>query len=124
MEQLIELKTAQLAKQAAFDVKTKHLWCVNESGVSQILDTTKYDIHFSIEQYPCPSQAVLARWIRETHNIHCEVEVNYPHGNWISPTLITLQDMEFVSVNTGIYPTYEEALESNLQEALQYILNH
>jgi len=72
-----------------------------------------------------PTQSVLARWIREKHGIDIEVKKGVNHYFAISGAgsddLILKE--EYI-IRTGIkvkFETWEEAMESGLQEALKLI---
>ena len=63
------------------------------------------------------SQSLLAKWLREEHNIHLIAykNINIDGYDWC---YITTDGI----TNINSYKTYEEALEAGLQEALKYIL--
>ena len=63
-----------------------------------------------------PTQSLLAKWLREKHNIHLIVykNINIDGYDWC---YITTDGI----TNINSYKTYEEALEAGLQEALKLI---
>ena len=69
-----------------------------------------------------PSQSLLQKWLRDVHNIHIEMCFSWSTVNkyyfMIYPN--TEQPYTYESSN---YPTYEEALEQALIEALNLINN-
>ena len=85
--------------------------------------------------YPATSQSLLQKWLREEHNIDVVMDperytdgVNYmvQAQKWdlkaddeINPNFIVKGSYWFN--DNGEYPTYEEALEKGLQEALKLI---
>ena len=62
------------------------------------------------------SQSLLAKWLREEHNIHLIAykNINIDRYDWC---FITTDGI----TNINSYKTYEEALEVGLQEALKLI---
>lgn len=140
-EELINYKTAQLAKQAGFNIPVHT--CYNNNGklmeTSDLLNTyceggLDFDEFFmnynnkpelekyqKSELYSAPTQSLLQRWIREVHNIFVSCSYNHIKNNgtyymWFG-IMAKSCDM---SEN---FDTYELALEQALQEALTIIIN-
>ena len=69
-----------------------------------------------IEFVSAPTQSLLAKWLREEHNIHLIAykNINIDGYDWC---YITTDGI----TNINSYKTYEEALEIGLQEALKLI---
>ena len=69
-----------------------------------------------IEFVSAPTQSLLAKWLREEHNIHLIAykNINIDGYDWC---YITTDGI----TNINSYKTYEEALEVGLQEALKLI---
>ena len=71
------------------------------------------------------SQSLLAKWLREEHNIHFEIKPIFDVKDNLKPYHISViknpsgKDFEYEIV--GSLDTYEEALEIGLQEALKLI---
>ena len=117
---LITFETAKLAKEKEFDIKTTHYYLVDEK--KHILNISK---EYSIEglnwnvrstRISAPTQSLLAKWLREKHNIHLIAykNINIDGYDWC---YITTDGI----TNINSYKTYEEALEAGLQEALKLI---
>ena len=70
-----------------------------------------------VESVSAPTQSLLAKWLREEHNIHLIAykNINIDGYDWC---YITTDGI----TNINSYKTYEEAYEIGLQEALKYIL--
>jgi len=115
-DQLIEFKTAKLAKEKGFTEECYALWqkiliegekndnIINEKGI-----------------YAAPTQSLLQRWLREEHGILVESLYSYSAIDYIPKIgkLNAYQDynlFEEISCNT-----YELALEQGLIEALKLI---
>ena len=130
-EQLISYETAKLAKEKGFDEKvyreydkSGYLRCTSKSA-DVVLGP--YDELLKSTEYPAPTQSLLAKWLREVHNIHITL---FPEDKddktkiWISKlyTLNYGEDSEVSYLKQGgTKITYEEALEAGLQEALKLI---
>ena len=145
-ETIVSFKVAKLAKEKGFENKTphklrrvyyNHLGEVNGDVTKYIKafvnkeDTTKYTT------VDAPTQSLLQKWLRDKHNIDVVTSperyidgINYlvqaqkwdlnsdPETN----VNFVIQSSYWFNDN-GEYPTYEEALEKGLQEALILITN-
>ena len=71
-----------------------------------------------VESVSAPTQSLLAKWLREKHNIHLIAykNINIDGYDWC---YITTDGI----TNINSYKTYEEAYEIGLQEALKLINN-
>ena len=130
-EQLISYETAKLAKEKGFDEKvyreydkSGYLRCTSKSA-DVVLGP--YDELLKSTEYPAPTQSLLAKWLREVHNIHITL---FPEDKddktkiWISKlyTLNYGEDSEVSYLKQGgTKITYEEALEAGLYQALLLI---
>ena len=133
-EQLISFETAKLAKEKGFDALCydafnskgnlySHGWC-------EYLYDNKVEIPFrsgvlESKDVLAPTQSLLAKWLREVHNIHFEIKPIFDVKDNLKPYHISViknpsgKDFEYEIV--GSLDTYEEALEIGLQEALKLI---
>jgi hypothetical protein len=121
-EQLVEFKTAKLAKEKGFNVEYtagQMFYITDEKDINYIKDKprrTPFEHHTYILS---PSQSLLQKWLREVHNIDVWA---VPFKNiddkkvydWVS-------DEEIYSKTEIGYDTHEEALEKGLYEALKLI---
>ena len=103
-EQLISFETAVLAKEKGFEFRVVWEYIL---GFKEDSERDKY----------LPTQSLLAKWLREKHNIHLIAykNINIDGYDWC---YITTDGI----TNINSYKTYEEAYEIGLQEALKYIL--
>ena len=124
-EQLISFETAKLAKEKGFPQETDRLEIpyYNYKGEfkGDISDwrIRKYirgEATSDIEFVSAPTQSLLAKWLREEHNIHLIAykNINIDGYDWC---FITTDGI----TNINSYKTYEEAYEIGLQEALKLI---
>lgn len=78
-------------------------------------------------KYPAPTQSLLQKWLRETHQLHLEIQVQdyveTPKFYWnIFGTYKNNKIIRCIANSPREdYVSYEEALEAGLQKALSYI---
>ena len=125
----VTFETAKLAKEKGFDIPTIQYYtikgyCTESEGYM----TERYaesNWNNGMGSYPtrteevscsAPTQSLLAKWLREKHNIHLIAykNINIDGYDWC---YITTDGI----TNINSYKTYEEALEAGLQEALKLI---
>ena len=78
----------------------------------------------NIEFVSAPTQSLLAKWLREKHNIHIEISNNNYNKllNWsFDLHKLPVGIIQMWERGDSTYNTYEEAYEIGLQEALKLI---
>lgn len=152
-ETIISFETAKLAKEKGFNYKTYHNYnkkgklapnsCTPSSESPSInrgyysagtidadflCQNTFYEIwkDTSTEDtrvFLAPTQSLLQKWLRETHNIHLVCWWYDQKDKFY--TELGRKDKDIIRVQTGnttkLFKTYEEALEEGLLEALKLI---
>ena len=123
-EQLISFETAKLAKEKGFPQEPNRLKIpyYNYKGEfkGDVKDWLRKYLRkedtSDVESVSAPTQSLLAKWLREEHNIHLIAykNINIDGYDWC---YITTDGI----TNINSYKTYEEALEAGLQEALKLI---
>lgn len=128
LEQLIHFDTAKIAQQKGFNVKEKGTQIYDNNG--ELLDVVKQmdlmkqedslqDWFKKIKTYPlAPTQAVLARWLREEHKIH--VNCFYSSRPDIMGYVYGIIESE-ESEDCLVYDTFEEAFEVGLWEGVKLL---
>lgn len=121
-EELITFETAKLAKEKEFNEISETMYVVNEHSVREQSSGKPYwKGETTIYR---PTQSVLAKWLREVHNIDVEVDgirVLHRKTEGYVATVYSEKKVLF-NWNTGkMHNSYEEALERGLQEALNLI---
>ena len=113
-EQHVSIDTAKLLAEAGFNEPCKDVY----------IDATGWDGKgdiFDEIQYPVPTQSLAARWLREKHSLHIAVmpsnkawywELRKTNGSFVTGS----------AYHNATSPTYEEALEAGLREALKFII--
>lgn len=116
-EQLVMPDTAKLLKQAGFNEPCKTVY-IDASGWDG-----KGDVQDGQPRWDIPTQSLAARWLREKHRIHVAVmphaeewywELRKTNGSFITGS----------AYHNATFPTYEEALEAGLREALEFIIKN
>ena len=115
-EQLISFETAKLAKEKLFPQSRKAKGKFRDDGSTENLGIGGAMVDTCKEWYERPTQSLLAKWLREKHNIHLIAykNINIDGYDWC---YITTDGI----TNINSYKTYEEAYEIGLQEALKLI---
>jgi len=114
-ETLITFETAELAKEKGFDFLVNNYYNHNNE-----LKEHKYNANITVLEFHAPTQSLLQKWLREEHNI---AVYNKPVADNSGRWSVYVDDMGgHHYITYYIYePTYEEALERGLQEALKLI---
>lgn len=126
-EQLISFETAKLAKEKGFP---QNPYKIPYSYRYEFTDNTGCVLSYSLFNpssniCTAPTQSLLAKWLREEHNIHFEIKPIFDIKDNLKPYHISViknpsgKDFEYEIV--GSLDTYEETLEIGLQEALKLI---
>ena len=122
----VTFETAKLAKEKGFDALCYDAFNskgnLYSNGWCEYLYDNKVEIPFrsgvlESKDVLAPTQSILAKWLREEHNIHLIAykNINIDGYDWC---YITTDGI----TNINSYKTYEEAYEIGLQEALKCIL--
>ena len=119
-EQFVSRDTARMLKEEGFDAP-----CYKQYSDIGIQWESMSPSNFNADDwgYSCPTQALAARWLREEHNIHVFAFFDYVKRDWC----YCIANLDAVTAEMGMdvsennYPTYEQALEVALQEAIKLI---
>lgn len=117
-EQYVSFDTARMLKEASFDVPCRRHYTKSgstwETAVPETIDDSK-----SCTWFPCPTQALAARWLREVYGF-C-ISVDY----WKPDDALFYCNITQFRYGTHrlrkIYSSYEEALEDGIQDCLKRI---
>jgi len=112
-EQLIEFKTAKLAKEKGFDIKSSYEY--DELKVPQQYGLL--EAH-GLWRISAPTQALLQKWLRDIHGIHIVMVSGYS-GFPNYDVCVMLNKTNYLREDKDY--SYEEALEKGLKEALKLI---
>ena len=127
----VTFETAKLAKEKGFFQETNRLEIpyYNYKGEfkGDVSDwrARKYirgEDTSDIEFVSAPTQSLLAKWLREEHNIHVTSQIgNLDFINTYHYEIRYIDKNKFMCKVNGNFKTYEEALEIGLQKALKLI---
>lgn len=127
-EEFVTLETAKLLKEKGFKEDVFTFYEVDCVEGDMILSETYDESENFNEKNDClsaPSQSLAQKWLRETKNIHicvynCACGYGYEISKADNGTHITSSVYEGTN-DGGEWDTYEEVLETGLQEALKLI---
>ena len=129
-EELISFKTAKLAKEKGFNIKTdkgyyEFINSPNDKKDNLLWTDALGGYEVKLNGY-APTQALLQKWLREEHDIHVNAHPIF-NKKWSFSTYNVNNKSLLYSIGKGYIgekfegKTYEEALEKGLQEALTLI---
>ena len=127
-EEYISFETAKLAKEKGFNEEISTLY---KNGIfkhhKQHHSNNPFISNMGMTDNCCsaPTQSLLARWLREVHNMCVEVYSTGYGFIWCICDTDSGTDRRFSnetgSNDSGAWDTYEDAMEAGLQEALRLI---
>jgi hypothetical protein len=119
--EIIQEETAKLAKEKGFDDWCSHFYgtYMGYNGLQNEDSSNKYNKEGN---YAAPSQTELQAWLREKYHLYVHVATNSITTHF---PMIQLAEVGGTQMKGPVYlknyPTYEEALEVGLVEALKLI---
>jgi hypothetical protein len=136
-EEIVKYETAKLAREKGFKIMVNDAYFTANDNGEITLGLSNFDepIYGEIK---APTQSLLQRWLRETHNIDVDVvrdsEVHYQDeirwivkvSNWndIRVKNFSIAQLKFPDTSHHTdFKSYEEALEKGLTEGLNFIQN-
>jgi hypothetical protein len=125
-EDIIQFETAILAKTKGFDVPVLWSYGLIKETCSPTDDHSLFDINTQgMYGYSAPTQSLMQRWLREEHNIMIAVYNNASGYLWNMADTAGGTDRGWSDCNgpneSGVWNTYELALEAALLEGLSRI---
>lgn len=122
VETLIERETAILAKEKGFDWKSPATLNIYEDDSASI---GSYEYVRNSEllktQYALPSQSLLQKWLREEHHLSIEIKTPDRGQPWWIAEIHKVGGYGNHFNSDDQYPSYEQALEAALVQALKLI---
>lgn len=118
-DQIVNFETSKLLREI-IDFPYNILNWYSQLGVLNYSHTAGNEFH-SFRGIPAPTQTCLQRWLREKYDIHITIEpFGDPKTLYYEWTVISnLYEEEYEDRRN--FPSYEEALESALQEGLNLV---
>lgn len=124
-EQTITFGTAILAKEKGFIFHTLANYECDEDGTVKEIQWKFKNLGDFLDNLHTPvcTQSLLQKWLREIHNIHIVITLEFSESLkelWYYG-LLSIKGNEINELGDEGYTTYELALEAALQEALKLI---
>lgn len=122
-EQIISFETAKLAREKGCKLSLYHenRWSYFENNDEFICNYDPRKEYPNAKQIIICNQTLLQKWIRDVHNIHISLDYGSLNKKWMFAVYKCDIEGKLLKDEFPIYPTYEEALEAGLQEALKVI---
>ena len=132
MEQYVTFETAQLLEKRRYDDIDLSTWYVQEGHRVELKRFEHYNLGYYRKKkgyviYPCPTQALAIRWLREKHNKYIDF-ITTDNGNkglsWQYEIVegTTPFKVYIEASRKTEYPTYEECAEQAIKYCLENIL--
>ncbi len=119
-EQIISKETAILAKEKGFNIIGNYYYNPDNGRLMESIWFTK-DRKYHYGEIGCCAQSLLAKWLREIHNIHLTVKYISTSNTYM--ILIHAYDpYRACSLRIWKNYNYEQALEKGLKYALKYLI--
>lgn len=122
-EQLVSFEVAILAKELGFSETCSYMYKVEEGEEPVLLPSSTNAIGGFFSTYQVPTQSLLQKWLREVFKVLVNVAPIDAWDCW-GYTLLgedAMQPFRKLDLQYNEYPTYEEALEAGLLEALKIL---
>lgn len=128
-EQFVSFDTARLLKEAGFDVP-----CTSQYTEGMVVWNVEYPYNFNQDDfgYSRPTQALVARWLREVYGLHVMINPYYDcsvdaDGEIVDKRMYWGYMILYAATgnlaedNDERFDNYEQALEVGLQEVIKLI---
>ena len=121
-EQYVSFETAKLTKEKGFDERCNYVYDKNKT--LQMIRNQSYEEFDKRDKYSilCPTQSLLARWLREKYDLSVEVLSTASGFAWCvckahdGTCIVSFEDYD-----EDIPDNYETSMEIALQKALKFI---
>ena len=134
-EAYINYDTAKLLNEKGFKIDTtQSYWIISPDGIryhmspigaytSDINDKSAF--YRPADSYPCPTQQVAMRWLREKHNLHISVQPDFPSElNYRMCWCWSANLLEENCISTKGFQCYLGSFEEAAEKAIQYCLKY
>lgn len=89
----------------------------NSTGIDLLVEEYSTGNQYGYKAYLAPTQSLAQKWLREVHNIHIQIERD--EDDWKYELYNKFKyGNKHIPNGFNNYPTYEEALEEGLKQAL------
>lgn len=122
-EDYVSLKTAKLLKEKGFNEKAKSYF--TDDGLVGYMFGTGQKSNSELEEcfYSRPTLQMVMKWLRETFEIHCQIDCPIAASNWVYGIRDLNKDEWLTDYrNMGDNDTYEEACEAAIKYCLENLI--
>jgi hypothetical protein len=130
-EQVISFETAKQAREKGFELRVCGWYNTHPSDKQTLRTAAPFNHNFKAHgdgTVSAPRQALLQKWLRDKHNLDTDIWCNASGWGFnLNKTCGTsiyeyeYEDFTEAEPESGMFKTYEQALEKALQEALKLI---
>lgn len=138
-EDYVSFETAKLLKEKGFEIDTDlDYWKIGEDGTRYFMcsigaytsdKNNPYAFYRPENSYPCPTQAVAMKWLREVHHLYIQVMLDsWACGGHMGYYIViqnTTSDFEIMLqdfVDDVFYDTYEDACKAAIKYCLEHLI--
>ena len=120
-EKYVTNETDKKTKEKGFKHKSNYFY-LGVKNKNKLVHCAVPEDNNDLDGFTCVTQSLLARWLREKHNIWVQISYYYPYSIVVYVCYIGNDEKcSFPDTETKIFTTYEDAMEAGLQEALKLI---
>lgn len=129
-EDYCSYEVSELLKEKGFDEKVSTHYLVHPSGFSEFFDKKDEFTEPEDVWLKCPTHQMAMKWLREVHNIHCDV--GYDIDLYWFFQIIELKELKehfdyselkyYHTENETGFNTYEEAVEAAIKYCLENLI--
>lgn len=122
-EDYVSFEVAKLLKERGFKIPYDSFRGVYMNGIFKRLNPGDGYGHNSEDEIieVCSLQMAM-KWLRETFEIHCQIDCPIAASNWVYGIRDLNQDEWITLRNMGDYETYEEACEAAIKYCLENLI--
>lgn len=122
-DQLISFEAAKLAKEIGFNIDQLMVYNKDTKDFWNQFTLTSSPNLCRKNGYLAPTQSLLQKWLRDTHNIHIEISLSDSEFKYDSDLYIIGEEMRCLTKYTTIEcESYEEALERAIKKTINLLL--
>ena len=118
-EDYVSFETAKLLKEKGFDWEVHRSYLVNDNV---FIPGDINDVPLRKDAIRIPTLQMAMKWLRETFEIHCQIDCPIAASNWVYGIRNLNQDEWVTLRNMGDYDTYEEACEAAIRYCLENLI--
>ena len=121
-EDYVSFEIAKLLKEKGFDEGCRQYWYKGNIVFSRSEIRNRELDNYEDEGWTAPTLQMAMKWLRETFEIHCQIDCPIAASNWVYGIRNLDQDEWIALRNMGDYDTYEEACEAAIKYCLENLI--